>query len=52
MTSKNYEDLEKRALVRVRTRERKKQTMPVSGKGVFQLQKLIGRSKFKKSKPK
>ncbi|GEM_PF-5587877 len=52
MTSRRYEDWEKKVLLRVRAREKKKQMMPVSGKGVFQLQKLIGRSKFKKNNSK
>ena len=41
MKKKNHTKLEEEAIRKAEQREKKKKKMPVSGKGVFELQKLM-----------
>ncbi|MFC1652027.1 hypothetical protein ACFL24_02655 [Patescibacteria group bacterium] len=41
MNKQNHEQLEKKVVEKSEQREKKKKKMPVSGKGVFELQKLM-----------
>lgn len=52
MNKKNHEKLEEEVVRKAEQREKKKKKMPISGKGVFELQKLMGKSKSQKSKSK
>jgi len=49
MRKKNYSKLEKEVARKAEQRERKKKKMPVSGKSVFELQRLMRKGKRRRN---